>query len=78
MNQTCTPDLFIKWLYGETTAEEAVEAQAIIEDDLLMREEFEGLQKAYRMLPKVKFNASPEALEAILEYSRRTSGSKSC
>lgn len=78
MNQTCTPDLFIKWLYGETTAEEAAEAQAIIEDDLLMREEFEGLKKAYRMLPKVKFNASPEALEAILEYSRQTAGGKPC
>jgi len=78
MNQTCTPDLFVKWLYGETTAQEAVEAREIIEDDLLMREEFEDLQKAYRMLPKAMFNAAPETLEAILEYSRRTAGKSSC
>lgn len=72
MNQTCTPDLLVKWLYEETTLEEAMEAQGIIEDDLLMREEFQGLQKAYQMLPKVKFNASPRSLEAILQYSRQS------
>lgn len=75
MHQTCTPDLFVKWLYGEATAAEAAEAKEIIKDDLLMREEFEGLKKAYRMLPKVRFNAAPETLEAILEYSRHSAGS---
>jgi|NOAtaT_7_FD_contig_21_4707069_length_888_multi_14_in_0_out_0_1 hypothetical protein len=72
MHQTCTPDLFVKWLYGEVTAEEVTEAKAIIQHDVLMREEFQELRKAYRMLPKAQFSASPKTLEAILRYSKQS------
>ncbi|MEY4135291.1 MAG: hypothetical protein ACOYOO_03390 [Saprospiraceae bacterium] len=74
MHQTCTPDLFVKWLYGELTPEEAREAKAIIQHDVLMREEFQALQKAYRMLPKATFSASPKTIEAVLRYSKQSRG----
>lgn len=72
MNQTCTTDLLVKFLYQETTAREAREIREGIDDDLLLREEFKGLEKAYRQLPKVKFSASQESLRKVLEYSRQT------
>ncbi len=76
MNQTCTTDLLVKFLYHETSAGEAREIREGIEDDLLLREEYNGLEKAFRQLPKVKFSASPKSIRKILDYSRQTNFKK--
>ncbi len=71
MNQTATQDLLVKFLYHETTAAENRLVRQGIEEDILLREEFLGLQKAFRRLPKVRFSAPPKALQAILQFSKQ-------
>ncbi|MFZ4559513.1 MAG: hypothetical protein ACOYOD_04885 [Saprospiraceae bacterium] len=70
MDRTCTPNSLVKFMYHETSAAESQMVREAMEDDLLLREEFSRLQWAYRQLPKVRFNAPPKALQAVLQYSR--------
>ena len=72
MNETCTHDLLIKFLYHETTPAENRLIHRELKEDYLLREEFSSLQKAFRRLPRVRFSASPKALNAVLQFSQQS------
>lgn len=72
MQQNFTPTLLIKYLYKETTASETIAIREALEQDLLLREEFQVLQQAQRQLPKVQFYPKVSTLQSILQHSRQT------
>ncbi len=62
MDQTFTQDMLIKYLYQETSTAETLAVREALQDNLLLREEYRELRKAYEQLPKVKFNAKVSTL----------------
>ncbi len=69
MEKNFTQNHLIKLLYGETSAEESRAIVQRLRDDNSLYEEFEGLRHAYLQLPKVKFNASFDSIQRILNHS---------
>ena len=72
MDQTFTQNKLIKYLYQETSAAETLAVSEALQENVLLREEYFELRKAYDQLPKVKFNAKPSTLQNILQYSKRS------
>jgi hypothetical protein len=72
MDQTFTQDMLIKYIYQETSATETLAIRKALQENLLLREEYRELRKAYEQLPKVKFNAKPSTLQNILQYSKHS------
>ena len=70
MEQNSTRNLFIKFLYRETSSTETSRVKQLLATDRAAFEEMEGLRKAFRQLPKVKFKPTNETLSKILTYSR--------
>ena len=72
MDQTFTQNMLVKYLYQETSATETLAVSEALQENVLLREEYLDLRKAYDQLPKVKFNAKPSTLQNILQYSKRS------
>jgi hypothetical protein len=72
MDQTFTQDMLIKYLYQETSVAETLAVREALQDNILLREEYTELRKAYEQLPKVKFNAKVSTLQNILQYSKHS------
>lgn len=72
MDQTFTRDMLIKYLYQETSAAESLVIHEALQDNILLREEYQDLRNAYDQLPKVKFNAKASTLQNILQYSKHS------
>jgi hypothetical protein len=72
MDQTSTQTKLIKYLYQETSAAETLAIREALQENILLREEYFELRKAYDQLPKVKFNAKPSTLQNVLQYSKRS------
>ncbi|HOY15717.1 MAG TPA: hypothetical protein PLC89_00425 [Haliscomenobacter sp.] len=64
--------MLVKYLYQETSAAETLAVSEALQENVLLREEYLDLRKAYDQLPKVKFNAKPSTLQNILQYSKRS------
>lgn len=78
MQQNCTHDQLIQYLYHETSAADTLAVGDALESQYELREEFEGLFQAYRELPKVHFGVHPKVLKNILRYSEVTAVERSC
>ncbi len=76
MQQPFTPDHLIRYIYKETSAAETLAIDAVLSHDDELWAEYESLHEGYRQLPKVKFNASPKAIQNILAYSAHTTVEK--
>lgn len=72
MQQRFTPNQLVQYLYRETSISDTFAIEETLSEDVSTREEFELLSKAYRQLPKVKFNPSDQAVQNILRHSERT------
>ncbi len=72
MEQTFTKSTLVKYLYGETSAVETIAIREALQENILLREKYEELRRAYDQLPRVKFNAKSATLQNILDYSKRT------
>lgn len=72
MDQAFTQDMLIKYLYQETSAVETLAVRKALQENILLREEYNDLRKAYEQLPQVKFNAKGSTLQNILQYSKRS------
>ncbi len=64
-----TPELLVRYIYRETTTSETLAILDSLQDDYALREEYNILYKAYRELPKVRFNPAKVCLKRILHYS---------
>ncbi|MCB0705023.1 MAG: hypothetical protein KDC34_06925 [Saprospiraceae bacterium] len=72
MKLVCTSELFIRDLYRESTASEAIQVREAITADPVIRQEYKELREAFMELPKVTFHPSPTAIGNILKYSEAT------
>ncbi len=70
MEQNSTQNLFVKFLYRETTFTETSKVKQMLATDRVVFEEMEGLRKTFRQLPKVKFKPANETISKILSYSK--------
>ncbi|MCB0519291.1 MAG: hypothetical protein H6577_07775 [Lewinellaceae bacterium] len=72
MKQHLTQLDLVRFLYKETSrAENAILREALDEDPLL-KEEYEEIFEGYRLAPKAKFSPKPSTLQRILCYSEQT------
>ncbi len=78
MQQNCTSDQLIQYLYHETSAADTMAVADALECNFELREEFEDLFHAYRELPKAHFGANPKVLKNILRYSELTAVGRPC
>ena len=72
MTQTFTPEELLLLLYKEAPAYDRLALEEALEEDYLLREEYDALRKAAEALPKVRMNAPRTCLNAVLNYSRAT------
>lgn len=72
MQENSLHELLVQFLYHDLTAEEAEETAQQLEDDLVLREQFDQLLSAKNLLPKARFNPAPAVLTNILQYSTKT------
>ena len=64
-----TPEDMLRYLYNETTAEEAAALKLALETDWSLREKFEVLKNSVQSLGKFCFEPRQEAVMAILQYA---------
>ena len=62
----------VRYIYQETSAAETVEIAEALDENPLLREEYEELCEGYRHLPKAQFSPRRSSLNAILRYSEQT------
>jgi hypothetical protein len=71
MPQASTPLDLIAYLYREMPVEQSFSLRRELAVDALLREQFEELDAARRMLPKATFAPADATLTRILAYSRQ-------
>jgi hypothetical protein len=72
MKQYFTQLDLIRFIYRETSANETIAIASALNEDPLLKEEYEEIYSGYLQLPKAKFSPKPSALQNILNYSERT------
>ena len=64
-----TPEDMLRYLYNETSAEEAAALKQALENDWSLREKFEVLKASVQSLGKFRFEPRHEAVMAILQHA---------
>lgn len=72
MEEISTKNQLIRLLYKETSSREELVLKQELSENEELSFEYERLERAYQMLPKVLFNPSESTLSWILGYSRST------
>ena len=69
MTQTFTPLDLVRFLYQETSHEEACNIANLLESDEAMNREFAGLQRAFNQLNALIVKPSNKSVNNVLNYS---------
>ncbi|MES2779385.1 MAG: hypothetical protein V4651_05750 [Bacteroidota bacterium] len=69
MSEIYTANDLIRYIYEETSAEENVHIQHLIQHNLKAAEEFKELLSTIGSLEQVSLNAHPTSIQLILEHS---------
>jgi hypothetical protein len=72
MKHCFTTNQLIRYLYKETSASENVALLEQLSIDWDLREKYEELIPAHRLLSKVQFSPSYSSIRSLLEYSKST------
>lgn len=67
---TSTQDQLVRLAYGELPVLERLETEFALEQDYLLREDYQELRRAKHELPRVTFRPSKTSINAILAYSK--------
>ena len=70
MAQSYTQNDLLRFIYKETSIAEYFEIDHALENDHVLRREYEKLKKAYNALPRVQFYPSQKVLNKVLWYSK--------
>ena len=73
MKHNYTFNYLLKYLYGETGILRKLEIENTIQEDPNVKREYFKLRKAYKSLPKISFYPSRKTINAILDYSQKSS-----
>lgn len=72
MTKTITQDNLIRYIYNETTAEEASLIEEALKADWTLKELYEQLQDSKIQLDKAAISPKKIVIDTILAYSRDT------
>ncbi len=73
MTHNYTPELLIKYVYGETDIADRFELEDALENNAPLRAQYLDIHNSYRNLPKVAFSPKKSTLDNILNYSNTKS-----
>ena len=73
MTHNYTPELLIKYVYGETDIADRIELEYALENNAPLRAQYLDILNSYRNIPKVAFSPNKSTLDNILNYSKSTS-----
>lgn len=73
MTKTFTLNDLIRYYYKETSDKESLEIQNALTRDPFLQEQFKEISKTIRKLDDVQAEPSDKVIDAILEYSKKTS-----
>lgn len=75
--KTFTQDDLVRFVYNETSQEESSLIKKAIMDDMELAKTYQGMLTSKEELDGGKLNPSDSSINIILNYSRRSSRSKS-
>lgn len=73
MTHNYTPELLIKYVYGDTGIADRLELEYALENNASLRAQYLDILNSYRNVPKVAFSPKKSTLDYILNYSKSTS-----
>ena len=73
MKHNYTFNYLLKYLYGETGILRKLEIENAIQEDPKVKSEYFKLRRSYKSLAKISFYPSQKAINAILDYSKKSS-----
>lgn len=73
MTHNYTPELLIKYVYGDTDIADRLELEYALENNAVLRAQYLDILNSYRNIPKVTFSPKKSTLDNILNYSTSTS-----
>lgn len=73
MTHNYTPELLIKYIYGETDIADRLELEYALENNSQLRAQYLDIYNSYKNVSKVAFSPKKSTLDNILSYSRSTS-----
>ncbi|MDC1283830.1 hypothetical protein N8Z19_00325 [Saprospiraceae bacterium] len=72
MTHNYTPELLIKYVYGEADIVDRLELEYGLENNAPLRAQYLDILNSYRNVPKVAFSPKKSILDNILNYSKST------
>ena len=69
MTHDYTPNMLVKFIYGETDLFETLEIENAMEENYELKESYNILRNGYNELPKIEFSPSDAAVNNILFFS---------
>jgi len=78
MTHNYTPELLIKYIYGETDIADKLELEYALENNAQMRAQYLDILNSYKNVPKVAFSPKRSTIDNILNYSKSTSLEANC
>ena len=73
MTHNYTPELLIKYVYGEADIADRLELEYGLENNAPLRDQYLDILNSYRNVPKVTFSPKKSTLDNILNYSKSIS-----
>lgn len=73
MTHNYTPELLIKYIYGETDIADRLELEYTLENNAQIRAQYLDILNSYRNVPKASFSPKKSTLDNILNYSASNS-----
>jgi hypothetical protein len=71
MYHTVTDEDLIRFLYRETTAEEAVQIKDALMTDMSLAERWQSLRQVHKWLGPCNMTPSDDAIHIIMNYARK-------
>ena len=78
MTHNYTPELLIKYVYGEHDIADRLELEYVLENNAKVRAQYLDILNSYKNVPKATFSPRKSTMSSILNYSASTSLETNC
>ncbi len=69
MKHSFTQNDLIRYLYNETSTEERLALEEVLQEDYALNMKYQELAGGYQLLPKVTYRPKLSSIDKILKYS---------
>lgn len=73
MTHNYTPELLIKYVYGEYDIADRLELEYVLENNAQVRAQYLDILNSYKNVPKATFSPKKSTMASILNYSASAS-----